>query len=176
MFRLLLKKKPSHTNIRRVGVFIDVHYIYHSVKRLGGKGKINYLNLQKFLTQPGALVSFVAFMSYDPNNTGQSEFLDWLAHNGFRVVSKPHKDYPDGSVKRTMDLEIAVEVLKEAPYLDEVVLVTGDGDFVPLVDQLCAMGKVVKVIGPQNFTAKELIRACHSFVQLNKIAGINDLD
>ncbi len=67
--------------------------------------------------------------------------MNWLGLMGYRVVSKPLRTLPDGSVKASMDLEMAVEILAQAPFLDEVVLVTGDSDFVVLVGHLCAMGK-----------------------------------
>ncbi len=69
-------------------------------------------------------------------------------------------------------IEMALEVLYMAPYLDEIVLVTGDGDFVPLVHQLVWMGKIVRVIGPGRLTAQELGLVAHSFISLDHIEGI----
>jgi len=53
-----------------------------------------------------------------------------------------------------------------------VVLVTGDGDFAPLVDTLSRMGKFVKVIGPDRFTSQDLIHSCDEFINLSQIEGI----
>lgn len=162
--------------MRRVGVFIDVQNIYLTTKNVFRQGKINWVTLREFMEREGTVVTFSAFTSYDPENERQRDFINWLALNGYRVVSKPFRVLPDGSVKASMDLEMAVEVLQQASYLDEVVLVTGDGDFVVLVDRLCAMGKIVKVLGPEKLTSPDLIRACHRFMNLHDIPGILDVD
>jgi len=67
---------------------------------------------------------------------------------------------------------MAVEILTQAEYLDEVVLVTGDGDFKAIVDALCLKGKVVKIIGPDRLTSPELIQASHQYINLHQIEGI----
>jgi uncharacterized LabA/DUF88 family protein len=159
--------------VRRVGVFIDVQNIYMCVKQAFGATRVNYKALQDFLRRrEGAQVKMVAFTCYDPDNSAQMDFLRALAFMGYRVVAKPFKRMPDGNIKASMDIEMALEILSMAPHLDEVVLVTGDGDFAPLVDTLSRMGKVVKVIGPDRFTSQDLIHSCDEFINLSQIEGI----
>jgi uncharacterized LabA/DUF88 family protein len=164
--------------MRRVGVFIDVQNLYLTTKNLypESKGKLNFAVLKKYLEEDDAIVTFSAFTSYDPENRGQLDFINWLGLNGYRVICKPLKALPDGSVKASMDVEMAIEILMQAPSLDEVVLVTGDGDFAVLVDHLCAIGKVVRILGPERLTSPELIRACHRFENLHGIKWILDVD
>lgn len=162
--------------MQRVGVFIDVQNIYLTTKNVFQQGKINWLALRKFLEREDAVVTFCAFTNYDPDSDPQRNFMNWLGCNGYRVVYKPLRNLPDGSIKASMDLEMAVEILTQAPYLDEVILVTGDGDFAVLVDRLCALGKLVKVLGPERLTSPDLIRACHQFMNLHAIEGILDVD
>jgi transcription antitermination factor NusA-like protein/uncharacterized LabA/DUF88 family protein len=158
--------------LRRVGVFVDVGNIYGSVRRAYGHTMVNYEALRDYLTKEDAIVTLIAFAAYDPGHEQQQQFLDRLAAQGFRVVMKPVKRFADGSVKGDMDMEMAVEVLTSAPHLDEIVLVTGDGDFVPVVDYLARLGKTVRVIGPELYTAVELIRSCHQFTSLGDVPGI----
>jgi uncharacterized LabA/DUF88 family protein len=159
----------------RVGVFIDVQNLYLCVRSVfGNQAKINYRALKEFLSQNGAVVRMTAFTCYDPENHSQLEFIHALSLMGYRVVAKPVKRLPDGSIKANMDMEMAIEIMSQAPFLDEVILVTGDGDFTPLVDQLARMGKLTKVIGPDKLTSPELIRACDAFINLTQIAGILD--
>lgn len=162
--------------IWRVGVFVDVQNIYMCVKSVFGHTKINYRVLKDFLTRDGALVKMVAFTCYDSENRSQVDFMHALALMGYRVVAKPLKKLPDGNIKASMDMEMALEILVSAPYLDEIVLVTGDGDFAPIVDHIARMGKVVKVIGPDRLTSPDLIRACDQFINLAQIEGIFVLD
>ncbi|HOJ39185.1 MAG TPA: NYN domain-containing protein [bacterium] len=166
--------------MQKVGVFIDVQNIYLTTQALWREGrikfgKINFARLRDYLKGEGAVVMLNAFTCYDPENEGQRSFINALALLGYRVISKPTRRLPDGSIKASVDLEMAIETLNLAPHLDKVVLVTGDGDFKTLVDCLCAAGKIVKVIGPANMTSPELIQAAHEFVNLHGIEGIGDL-
>ncbi len=156
----------------RVGIFIDVQNVYHCVREVFGYSRINYQALKDHLAVDGQLLTLCAFTALVPDGDGQEAFLNALGHMGYRVVARPMKRLPDGSLKSPVDMVMAIEVLSTAPYLDEVVLVTGDSDFVPLVDHLCRMGKLVKVIGPDRLTAPELIRACHTFLHLSQVPGI----
>ncbi|MCM8769768.1 MAG: NYN domain-containing protein [Candidatus Omnitrophica bacterium] len=166
--------------MQRTGVFIDVQNVYLTTQALWREGKVNFsrVNFARFrdyLQAEGKPVLLSAFTCYDPQNEGQRSFISALALLGYRVISKPTRRLPDGSIKASVDLELAVEALSQAPYLDKVVLVTGDGDFKTLVDRLCSMGKIVKVIGPANLTSPELIQAAHEFDNLHEIEGIGDL-
>lgn len=156
----------------RVGAFVDVQNLYMCVKSVFGHAKINYKALRDFLTRDGALVKMVAFTCYDPENRSQVDFMHALALMGYRIVAKPLKRMPDGNIKASMDMEMALEILTSANYLDELILVTGDGDFAPLLDYLARMGKIIKVIGPDRLTSPDLIRACDQFINLTQIDGI----
>ncbi len=167
--------KPPH-RVWRVGVFVDVQNIYMCVKSVFGHTKINYRVLRDFLTRDGAIVKMVAFTCYDPENRSQLDFMHALALMGYRVVAKPLKRMPDGNIKASMDMEMALEILVSAPHFDEIVLVTGDGDFAPIVDHVARMGKIIKVIGPDRLTSPDLIRSCDQFINLAQIDGIFSLE
>lgn len=156
----------------RRGVFIDVQNLYLGMRSYHPNAWVDYWKLQQFLRQDGATVTFTAFTYYDPENKPQVDFIHALSLMGYRVVARPLRRLSSGAVKGDIDLEMALEVLDQAPYLDEIVLVTGDGDFVPLVNRLVQQGKLVKVIGPDKVTAPELIWACHEFVNLSQIEGV----
>ncbi len=156
----------------RVAAFLDIQNIYMCVRSVFGTTKINYKVLKDFLEADGVVLKLIAFSSYDPQNHGQQDFLNALALMGYRVVAKPIRRMADGNVKATTDLEMALEILTMAPHLDEVVLVTGDGDFAPVVEYLGRMGIVTKVIGPDRLTSPDLIRACDQFINLSQIDGI----
>jgi uncharacterized LabA/DUF88 family protein len=160
----------------RTGVFVDMQNIYLSTKSVFGKGKINFSKLREYFEKSSANTTFTVFMCYDSDNQGQYSFLNALSLLGFRVIAKPIRKLPDGSVKANMDLEIAVEIMSQADYLDEVVLVSGDGDFKVLVDFICRKGKVVTVVGPDKLTSPELMQACNRFINLQNIPGIMDVD
>ncbi len=168
------RDRSMHHKKRKIGVFIDLQNIYLGVRRSTCGDKVDYRKLKEFLGEmyPDDTVTLCAFTCHDPSNKAQGDFLNTLAMMGYRVVSKPIKRLPDGNIKANMDLEMAIEVFSQAPFLDEIVLVTGDGDFTVLVNQMCLMGKLVTVIGPDRSTAPELMQAAHTFISLSDINGI----
>ncbi len=173
--RLVLRERVFDVRIGpqyRRGVFIDVQNLYWGMRSFHPQAWIDYWQLQHFLRQDGATVTLSAFTYYDPDNKSQVDFIHALSLMGYRVVARPLRRLASGAVKGDIDLELALAVLDEAPYLDEIVLVTGDGDFVPLVNRLVQQGKLVKVIGPDKVTAPELIWACHEFINLSQIEGV----
>lgn len=159
----------------RVGVFVDVQNLYHTTKALWPGHKINYRVLRDYILEQvpnPRLVTFHAFTAINPEWKAQEQFLWALSHMGYRVITKPIRRMPDGSIKGDTDMDMALEILYVAPHLHEVILVTGDGDFVPLVHQLVWMGKIVRVIGPGKLTSNELVLASHGFTSLDQISGI----
>lgn len=158
----------------RVGVFIDVQNVQETFERQGKE--VRYSALKESLTLRGKRdrtdYKFVAFIPYKRDDERRQRLIDALSFIGYRVVSKPVRERLDGSVKADMDIEITLEVLSMAEYLDEVILVTGDGDFVALVDWLSKRGKRVIVVGlGRGFTSVELIRACDEYLNLDEIEG-----
>ncbi|MCS6790331.1 MAG: NYN domain-containing protein [Bacteroidia bacterium] len=161
--------KPRY---HRRGVFIDVQNIFSTVRNLMPQARLNYQALKEYFVQDGIETTFTAFSSYDPDREEQRRFLMALALMGYRIITKPLKRLPSGEIKANMDMEIAMEILEVSHYLDEIVIVSGDGDFAPLVNRLVLRGKIVRVIGPDQFSAPELIQACHEFISLSRIAGL----
>jgi uncharacterized LabA/DUF88 family protein len=157
---------------KRSGVYVDVQNIFHCLRAVFPDKRINYQALREFFLRDNEETFFIAFSSYDPDNYRQYDFLNAMGLMGYRIVARPLRKMQDGGVKANMDMEMALEILATSPSLDEIVLVTGDGDFVPLVHYLVRSGKRVRVVGPDKLTAPELIHACHDFLNLSQIPGI----
>ncbi|MGB9690745.1 MAG: NYN domain-containing protein [Candidatus Sumerlaeaceae bacterium] len=162
--------------MKRIAVFIDIQNIYLTTKQVFGDGRINFDTLRAHLSKGSdTVVTFNAFTCYDPNNREQMSFLNALGLIGYRVIAKPIRRLPNGETKANMDLEMALEVMSQSEAVDEMVLVTGDGDFKALIDHLARRGKIVRVIGPQELTSPDLIQSCHIFENLHQIPGIRAL-
>ena len=56
-------------------------------------------------------------------------FITWLSRNGFRVRTKLLRRYEDGTTKANLDMELAIDLLTQAPHIDVAIIVSGDGDF-----------------------------------------------
>ncbi len=154
----------------KVGVFCDVENVVSTFALV--KSKVQFDSILKFIEdeckrEGKTLWKAVAFV---PKRETHENLINALSFQGWRVISRPVRKLPDGSIKANMDLEIAIEILQTAPYLDEVVLISGDGDFVPLIDLLSKMGKRIWVIGTRKGSvAIELIRVSDRYMNITDI-------
>jgi len=127
----------------RAVVLVDVQNIQETFERQGFE--VRYDALKDFiLTQFGLderEVKFLAFVPYRREDERRIRLIDALSFMGFRVIAKPVREHPDGGLKANMDTEIVLEAVNVAPFVEEFILVTGDSDFVPLVDYLSRLGR-----------------------------------
>ncbi len=85
-----------------------------------------------------------AFLQQRRDN--ERRFRRMLSRSGFRVVEKPIKVFADGNMKADLDLELAIDMLTLADYCDSMILVSGDSDFVPVIDAVGKRGVHVTVV------------------------------
>src|SRR3989344_670977 len=132
---------------QRVGIFIDVQNLYHSAKKLY-KARVNFKELIKALLAGRKLIRAVAYVVKTEATEGESAFFDALKQAGIELRMKDIQIYPGGMKKADWDVGMAVDAIRMCDLLDVVILVTGDGDFVPLVEYLkWGRGRNVEVSG-----------------------------
>lgn len=154
---------------QRVGVFIDVQNIYHSAKNLY-RARVNFKELMKAIVGRRQLIRSVAYVIKTENTAGEDSFFEALKQTGLELRMKDLQIYPDGTKKGDWDVGVAVDAMRMASSLDVIILVTGDGDFVPLVEHLrMGLGKVVEVAAFSRTTSAKLKEATDSFVEIEKI-------
>lgn len=152
----------------RVGIFVDVPNVMYAAERL--KVKLDYKKLLDFLVRGRELVRASAYapISDDPQKKLETQkFVQPFADLGYRVVTKPHKRYADGSLKANFDVELAIDVLTMSDRLDIVTLVSGDGDFRRLVELVESKGVRVEVVAFSQSTAAELRTVADEYIDLN---------
>ncbi len=130
---------------QRVGIFVDAQNIYHSAKNLY-HARVNFKELLKSIVGARQLIRAFAYVVKSDAATGEESFFEALKQNGFDLRTKDLQVFADGMKKGDWDVGIAIDAVRMAASLDILVLVTGDGDFVPLIDYLkWGMGKEVHV-------------------------------
>jgi len=150
---------------QRIGIFVDVQNMFYSAKSQY-QSKIDYSKLLERICQGRRLIRSIAYVVQKPN-VDQSSFLEALKRSGYEVKSKQLVIRDDGSSKADWNMGIALDALSLAKKLDTVVLVSGDGDFVPLVHMLNDWGCRTEVVSFQECTSNDLIRACDQFVDID---------
>lgn len=153
----------------RVGVFVDVANMYHSAKNLY-KARVNFKEL---LSIAGADRELVRALAYVVKSDTEEEraFFEALGKAGFELKSKDLQIFPGGMKKGDWDVGLAVDAISLSKQLDVVVLVSGDGDLIPLVEYLQFHGLIVEVAGFERSTSAKLIEATNNFVDLEEYKG-----
>lgn len=119
---------------QRVGVFIDVPNLYHSAKNLY-QAKVNFKEVLKTAVAGRQLIRALAY-SIKTEGGEENAFFEALSKVGIEMKVKDLQIFPGGMKKGDWDVGLAVDAIKMSEKLDTIVLVTGDGDFVPLVEYL----------------------------------------
>jgi uncharacterized LabA/DUF88 family protein len=155
----------------RVALFIDGANLYSASRNLGFD--VDYRNLLSYFQKQANVIRAYYYSAvleteeYSP----LKPLTDWLAYNGYALVTKPAKEFTDAAgrrrVKGNMDIEIAVDMLELADKLDHVVLFSGDSDFRRLVEAVQRKGVRVSIV---SMVADELRRQCDQFLELAEIA------
>lgn len=152
---------------QRVGVFIDTQNLYHSAKNLY-KARVNFGNIVKDSVADRRLVRAVAYV-ITTESGDEKNFFEALAKVGIETKTKDLQIFAGGAKKADWDVGLAVDVIKMAPKLDAVVLVTGDGDFIPLVEYLQnTFGIQVEVSSFGKSTSGKLREVVDSFSDLSE--------
>jgi len=157
---------------QRVGVLVDVSNLYHSAKHLF-RGRVNYAELLKNLVGDRQLIRAIAYVVRTESAAGEEAFFDALEKSGFELRSKDLQIFADGSKKADWDVGIAVEAMRMSQFVDVIILVTGDGDFLPLVDYLkWGTGRVVEVAAFKRSCSQKLQDAVDNFINLEEAQRI----
>ncbi len=152
---------------QRVAVFIDAQNLYHSAKHLYG-AKVNFGELVTAAVADRALVRATAYVISTEEGVEQT-FFDALTKVGIEAKHKDLQIFAGGQKKADWDVGLAIDAVKLAPKLDTVILVSGDGDFIPLVQYLqINEGCQVEVVSFGRSTSSALIEAADHFTDLDE--------
>lgn len=151
---------------QRVGVFVDVQNMYYSARHIYNS-KVNFKQLLGEAVEGRTLVRAIAYV-IRTEDLSREEFFKVLGNLGYEVQAKDVQTFADGSKKGDWDIGIAMDMIEMAPRLDTLVLVSGDGDFVPLVEHLKrALGCRVEVIAFGKSASGKLRDAADKFTDID---------
>lgn len=151
----------------RVGVFVDAANIELACDRL--RARFDWSKILHMLTDGRELVRAMAYSPvHDDLNVSieTQRFAEPFLDKGFKIVTKPLKRFADGSVKANVDIEIALDVVSMLDRVDVVCLVSGDGDFQPLVEFVQRRGVRCEVVAVGASTANNLRHAADAYIDL----------
>ncbi|MDD4901561.1 MAG: NYN domain-containing protein [Patescibacteria group bacterium] len=152
---------------QRVGVLVDASNMYHSARNLFGA----HLNYKEVLDVAVAGRKLIRAIAYVVKTEGEEEtpFFEALSQLGFEINMKDLQIFPGGMKKADWDVGLSVDAIKLAEKLDVIVLVTGDGDYLPLVEYLQnTKGCLVEVLAFRKSASSKLIEAADDFIDLSE--------
>ncbi|EKE14173.1 MAG: hypothetical protein ACD_12C00642G0003 [uncultured bacterium] len=119
---------------QRVGIFVDVQNMYHSAKHLYG-ARVNFGRILETAVAGRKLIRAIAYV-VKSKTIEEGMFFEALDNQGFEVKMKDLQVFLGGAKKADWDVGMAIDAVKLADRLDSIILVTGDGDFIPLITYL----------------------------------------
>lgn len=179
-------KSISNSN-QRVGIFVDVQNLYHSAKNLY-RGRVNYKELIKYLVGDRQLIRAMAYVvksegiegarqenraTQEKSGASEAAFFEALENAGLELRTKDLQVYAGGFKKADWDVGMAVDAIRMSSFLDVIVLVTGDGDFMPLVDYLkWGVGRFVEVAAFKRSASAKMQEAAERFINIEEIPRV----
>ncbi|PIR72638.1 MAG: hypothetical protein COU42_00450 [Candidatus Nealsonbacteria bacterium CG10_big_fil_rev_8_21_14_0_10_36_24] len=149
---------------QRVGILIDVQNLYHSAKNLYS-ARVNFGEILKLAVSNRNLIRVFAYVV--KTKTGEEKaFFDALIKLGIETRVKDLQEFYGGQKKADWDVGIVIDAVRMAPNVDTLVLVSGDGDFVYLVEYLKNQGKRVEVIAFGRSSSGKLKEIADEFIDL----------
>lgn len=156
----------THTH-QRVGVFIDTQNLYHSAKNLY-RARVNFNKVLEQAVAGRSLIRAVAYVITTESGEEQN-FFEALRNIGIETKTKNLQIFNDGNKKADWDVGLAVDAIKLAPKLDTVIIASGDGDFIPLVEYLkIHEGCQVEVISFGKSSSGKLIESVDHFIDMSE--------
>ncbi len=152
---------------QRIGVFVDAQNMYHSAKNLYG-AKVNFKEVLNVAVSGRVLIRAITYVI--STETGEERsFFEAMEKLGFEVKEKDLQIFAGGVKKADWDVGLAVDTIKLADKLDVIVIVSGDGDYEPLVQYLkINKGCRVEIVAFGESTSGKLIEAADDFTDLSE--------
>jgi uncharacterized LabA/DUF88 family protein len=151
---------------QRVAVLIDVQNLYHSAKNLY-QAKVNFAEILELAISGRNLIRAFAYVVRTKSGE-ERPFFEALTKLGIETRVRDLQEFYGGMKKADWDVGITVDAIRIAPSVDTIVLISGDGDFLQLVEYLKNQGKRVEIIAFGRSTSSKLQEIADEFIDLEK--------
>ena len=151
---------------QRIGVLVDIQNLYYSARVLYGK-KVNFKNLLSDTVEDRKLIRAIAY-GISTEDAQEEKFFDALEKLGFEVKTKDLQIFAGGQKKGDWDVGLAIDAIKLSKSVDVIILASGDGDYVPLVEYIQnTTGCRVEGVAFGESTSTRLIESLDDFLNLS---------
>lgn len=151
---------------QRVAILIDTQNLYHSAKNLY-KSKVNFAAVVKAALGERKLIRALSYV-VNTESGEENAFFEALEKIGIEIKTKDLQIFYGGAKKADWDVGLAVDAIRLSSKVDSIVLATGDGDFIPLVDYLKNQGCQVEVITFGRSASSKLREIVNDFIDMDE--------
>ena len=151
---------------QRVGIFIDTQNMYYSARFLF-KHKVNFKNILTDAVAKRKLIRAIAYVVRTKTHE-ESSFFEALQKAGIETKEKELMEYLSGQKKADWDVGLTIDVVRMMDMLDVIVLVSGDGDYIPLIEYAKNRGRIVEVIAFRETTSTKLTEVADRYINLSE--------
>lgn len=151
--------------MQRVSVFVDVQNMYHSAKHLY-HARADFEAILQEAVKSRNLIRAIAYVVQSGLDE-EKGFFDALKKAGYEIKSKELQVFAGGQKKADWDVGLAMDMIKMSPKVDTIVLISGDGDYVPAVEYLQFLGLRIELLSFGRSTSAKLIAAVDNFCDLD---------
>ena len=151
---------------QRVAIFIDAQNMYHSARSIF-QARVNFKVILKNSVSDGKLVRAFSYV-ISTKSVEETPFFEALVNLGIETRVKELQEFYGGAKKADWDVGLVVDAIRTAGTVDTIVLVSGDGDFVPLVEYLKNNGKHVEVMAFGRSASGKLKETADEFIDLGE--------
>lgn len=150
---------------QRVGIFIDVQNLYYSARNLFN-ARVNFGEIVKTGVAGRKLIRAIAYVVSTP--TGEEKpFFEALVNLGIETKVRELQIFLGGAKKADWDVGIAVDMIRLSELLDIIIIVSGDGDYVEVVEYLQNRGRQVEAMAFRETASSRLIESVDGFTDLS---------
>ena len=147
-------------------MLIDVQNLYYSAKNLYG-ARVNFREILKTAVSQRSLIRAFAYVVR--TKTGEEKpFFEALTKMGIETRIRDLQEFYGGLKKADWDVGITVDGIRIAPSVDTIVLASGDGDFLQLIEYLKNQGKRIEIIAFSRSASAKLKEAADEFIDIEK--------
>ncbi|MFW9938017.1 MAG: NYN domain-containing protein [Candidatus Thorarchaeota archaeon] len=133
--------------MERIIIFLDNSNIFNGFKKYNIK--VDYEKLKRVITKDRMLESIILYegVVYPLSIEKKKWYQDLKNKSGYQVKTSFDKITVNEAIEKKIDIQIAVDIISLAyeNKFDTAVLVSGDGDFVPIVERLKDLNKNVEL-------------------------------
>lgn len=161
--KITVPQRKNHT----IGVLVDVANMYHSAKNLY-KARVNFKELLKIATAGRALSRAIAYV-IKSDTEEEKAFFSALEKADYELKIKDLQIFPGGMKKGNWDIAIAIDAVILSKQVDVISIISGDGDYEPLVEYLKFNGIIVEVVAFGRSASGRLMETANNFIDLDEI-------